>query len=88
MAGFDVFLKKSANKELEILEGKIRLRVDGCLQYLKEKPLPFREYDLAKLKGFEDTYRIRIGNVRIVYEVLADIRTILVLKVRKRERII
>ncbi|MFQ6055193.1 MAG: type II toxin-antitoxin system RelE/ParE family toxin, partial [Methanosarcinales archaeon] len=39
------------------------------LDILESNPLPFKKYDLKKLKGYQDTYRIRIGDLRIVYEI-------------------
>jgi mRNA interferase RelE/StbE len=36
---------------------------------LRTDPAPFRRFDVAKLKGYENFYRIRIGDLRIIYEV-------------------
>jgi mRNA-degrading endonuclease RelE of RelBE toxin-antitoxin system len=32
---------------------------------LKNDPIPFRKFDIVKLNGYENIYRIRIGDLRI-----------------------
>jgi hypothetical protein len=39
---------------------------------LKNDPLPFKKTDICKLKGYDNSYRIRIGNIRIVYDVFVE----------------
>lgn len=39
------------------------------LTRMQENPIPDESYDVAKIKGFTDTFRIRIGDVRVVYQV-------------------
>jgi mRNA interferase RelE/StbE len=53
---------------------------------LKTDPIPFRKLDVCKLKGYDNTYRIRVGNLRIVYEVLWTKRTIIIHYVGPREK--
>jgi len=36
---------------------------------LKSNPIPYKKYDVAKLKGYRNTYRIRLGKLRVIYEV-------------------
>ncbi len=40
--------------------------------------MPAKRYDVKKLKGYEDTYRVRIGRLRIVYEVNWKKKTIII----------
>ena len=44
-------------------------RVLLVLEALSQNPAPVPEYDVRKLAGMHDTYRIRIGEIRIEYEV-------------------
>jgi mRNA interferase RelE/StbE len=37
---------------------------------MKENPVPAESFDIVKIKGSSDTFRIRIGDIRIVYQVL------------------
>ena len=36
---------------------------------LKSEPIPYRKYDVSKLRGREDAYRVRVGDIRLVYHV-------------------
>ena len=42
-------------------------RVILALEVLTQNPAPVLQYDVKKLKGLKDTYRIRIGDIRIEY---------------------
>jgi mRNA-degrading endonuclease RelE of RelBE toxin-antitoxin system len=44
-------------------------RVLLVLEALSQNPAPAPEYDVKKLAGMYDTYRIRIGQIRIEYQV-------------------
>jgi len=41
---------------------------------------------LRKLKGYDNVYRIKVGNIRIVYEVLWARRTIIIHYIGSREK--
>ncbi len=61
---FKVKVKRRAVRTLERLPKDYRLRVLEVLDKLRTNPLPFRDYDIKKLKGFEDTFRICLGDIR------------------------
>ncbi len=60
-----VTLKRTAEKELEILPTKIHDRIVKHLNSLKEQPLPVGS---KKLRGREG-YRTRVGAYRILYAI-------------------
>jgi len=60
---------KDAIKFVEKLDGKMKSKLGAIFKVLKIDPLPFREYDLKKLKGTKNFYRVRIGKIRIIYEI-------------------
>ena len=66
---FKVRIKRKAAKTLERLTKEYRLRVLEVLDELKTNPVPYKNYDIKKLKRFEDTFRVRIGGIRIVYTI-------------------
>lgn len=67
MVSFRVFIKPSAGKELEAVGSKPdRLRIIGKIRNLAEHP---RLHGSEKLAGYDDRYRVRQGNYRIVYEI-------------------
>ena len=53
---------------------------------LKQNPAPVPEYDVKKLRGLKDIYRLRIGDIRIEYEVDWEAKLISVLLVEFRQR--
>jgi mRNA interferase RelE/StbE len=59
---FAVFLKRSAEKELEILPQDIQQRIIKRLLSLKEDPRPL---GVKKLLGGE-RYRLRVGDYRVL----------------------
>ena len=83
---FVVKVKRRAFKALERLPRDYRLRVLEALDELSTNPIPFKRYDLKKLKGYEDTFRIRIGDIRIVYTIDWDSKNIIVHYIGPRER--
>ena len=41
-------------------------------------------YDVRKIKGHIDTYRVRIGDIRAIYEILWDDRRVNVLLIERK----
>lgn len=66
---FIVKAKGKALKKLKNFPKGIRKRIDELILILKENPLPYLKFDLAKMEGYKDTYRIRIGKVRVIYKI-------------------
>jgi len=75
---FNIKIKRKALRKLTKLDGKRKRRIKRTVLILKNDPIPFRKLDVCKLRGYDNTYRIRVGNLRIVYEVLWDKRTIII----------
>ncbi|MDZ4808271.1 MAG: type II toxin-antitoxin system RelE/ParE family toxin [Bacteroidota bacterium] len=63
---YKVRLKKPAEKYLNKLSGKMYLAVRYKIEELKINPVPG---DAIPLKGYSQTYRIRLGSLRIIYEI-------------------
>jgi len=79
---FEVYLSRQAKKFLEMLDENSRKRIKEKLRLLADNPfsLPYK-----KIKGRESTYRIRIGDYRVIYSVRG--KEVRILKIDKRERI-
>ena len=84
---FEVKLKKTAEKFILRLDKKRRDKIIRLLEELETNPLPFKIYDLVKLKGFDHRYRIRLGKIRVVYEIDFERKKITVWNVDYRGRI-
>ncbi len=82
MASYEVRLSRSARKELVAIRVKAdRTRVVAALERLSSDPRPLGS---VKLTTSASTYRIRIGDYRVIYEVLDDILVVDVTKVGHR----
>ncbi len=82
---FDVLSASRARKSAKKLPETHRRRIVDFLLILRENPIPAEYYDVKKLKGQKDTYRARIGDLRIIYEVLWDLKRVYVLVIEHRE---
>jgi mRNA-degrading endonuclease RelE of RelBE toxin-antitoxin system len=83
---FEVVAASRARKSAKKLPEDYRRRIFELLLILRENPVPAEYYDVKKLKGLTDTYRARIGDLRVIYEVLWDLKRVHVLVIEHRER--
>jgi mRNA interferase RelE/StbE len=82
VAGYDVFIKPSALKELESVGNrKLRQNLAEHIQVLADNPRP----PGCKKLSSKDQYRIRRGAYRVVYSVDDERRTVLVVKIGHRK---
>lgn len=82
MAKYDLLISQSAEKALKRLPGKEASRVVAAIEKLAIEPRP---QGCRKLSGESDTYRVRVGAYRIIYEIEDRLLRILVLKVGHRK---
>jgi mRNA interferase RelE/StbE len=83
---FKIVLTHQALKSFEKLPLKVKKHVSEVLDALVQTPVPFRSFDVNKLKGFRNTYRIRIGDWRIIYEYDSKARVIIVHDILTRKK--
>jgi len=81
MGKYRLRLKKSAAKEIENLPKKDCARVVGAIQKLLDDPYG---QNIQKLSG-QEKYRIRVGNYRVLYEIINDELVVMVVKVAHRK---
>ncbi len=81
---YRVEVKKSAVKEIAALPKRDRRRVVRAIDALADDPRPD---GVRKLTGAEDAYRIRVGDYRIVYQIVDDVLIVLVVRVAHRKDI-
>ncbi len=74
--------KKSTKKDLRKLPASVVDRVIAAVEALMDEPFPL---GVEKLAGAEHAYRIRLGDYRIIYEVLVEAELIEIQRVRHRK---
>jgi mRNA-degrading endonuclease RelE of RelBE toxin-antitoxin system len=82
---FEVTVTQRAQKVSKRLPEHYKRRIIELLLILRENPVPAEYYDIKKLKGYADTYRARIGDIRVIYEISWNQRAIDVLLIEPRE---
>lgn len=78
---YTIIIPKPVQKQLKNLPTETYQRVIEKIEQLSGQP---RSLDTKKLKGFENEYRIRIGDYRVRYEINDKTLTILLLSCRHR----
>ena len=63
---YRIVVPRSVQKQLDDLPDNVYDRVNEKIMALKEYPRP---RGCVKLKGYENEYRIRVGNYRVRYEI-------------------
>lgn len=81
MAKYSIEFKKSAVKELNELDNKAIKKIIIKIKSLANNPRPEGSIKLTT----EERYRIRIGNYRILYEIIDDRLVIYIVKVAHRK---
>ena len=81
---YAVRFKVSAEKELARLPVTIQARVVEAVRALSLVPKP---PGVKKLKGWDDSYRVRVGDYRIVYQLLEKEVVIYVVRIAHRSSV-
>lgn len=82
MDSFRVEWRQAAYKELRGLPQHDRGRIVEAVNKLADNPQPNGS---KKLKDSEDGYRIRVGDYRVIYELLGEVRIVFIQRVRHRK---
>lgn len=82
MERFDIRWRNSTKKDIRSLPRQEVARVIEAVSQLADNPLP---HGSQKLSGSERTYRIRVGDYRVLYEVFSDSHIVEVQRVRHRK---
>ncbi|MGC9059003.1 MAG: type II toxin-antitoxin system RelE family toxin [Candidatus Aenigmatarchaeota archaeon] len=79
----EIFIHKDAVKFLKKLNPKLKEKIKKVISVLRFFPLV--RLDIAKLAGYENIFRVRIGKVRILFEYQEKERKIFIKKIGFRE---
>lgn len=81
---YTIIIPKAVQKQLDALPDDIYDRIAVKIQELAENPRPD---GVVKLKGYENEYRIRIGDYRVRYEIEDEELRILLLQCKHRKEV-
>jgi len=81
MDSYNIEWKHSAARELRKLPREAVLRILQAVEQLATEPYP---HGVRKLVGAQHTYRIRVGDYRVVYNVVSSTFIIQIVRVGHR----
>lgn len=81
---YQIIITKSIQKQLDNLPNNLKERVYEKIGQLADEPRP---NGVVKLKGYENEYRIRIGDYRLRYEIKDEELIILLIQCRHRREV-
>ncbi len=81
MGSYRIEWKQSAEKELRQVSKDVRVRVIRAVEALGDQPMP---RNARKLIGADQTYRLRVGDYRVIYFVHTSPLIIEIVRVRHR----
>lgn len=82
MTTYRVEFTTAAAKELRKLDAQIRRRVLSGIAELEREPRP---HGVRNLSGYDNAWRVRIGDYRVLYEVIDDQVLVTVVRVAHHE---
>jgi mRNA interferase RelE/StbE len=82
MDSFELRWRTSTKKDLRQLPPQEIARIVEAVTELAAQPFP---HGSQKMTGSDHTYRIRIGDYRVVYEVVAALKLVEIQRVRHRK---
>lgn len=84
---YNVLIDKRLYKDLEKIPDHISEKFLAALDESEKDPVtPRPKFDVKPLKGFPDTYRLRIGDYRVLYHVDEVIKEVKITSVVHRKK--
>jgi len=81
---YTLFVNPKIEKELSKIDNRMALKIRTSIRSLAKDPRP---KGVKKLQGSDKTYRIRVGDYRIIYEIYDSKVLILIVNVGHRKNI-
>ncbi len=79
---YEVFISRKARRSIRKLAAKERPRMFEAIKLLGENPRPT---GCKKIRGAERTWRIRVGDYRILYDIEDQVRVVTIEQVVHRK---
>ena len=84
MAEYRLFIKPSAQNELDALDDSLFARLDLKIMTLAENPRPS---GCKKLKDYDDQWRIRVGDWRVLYTIDDSAKVVRITRIAHRREV-
>ncbi len=81
---YKISIKRSVEKDFRRIDKMQIPRLLNAIEALADNPFPV---NCRKLVGAEHTYRLRLGDYRVIYFVLEDLRQIEIQRVAHRKEV-
>jgi len=81
---YRLLLHKSVTKFLEKCPSKQRQEIKQKLELLKQNPYSNSQLDIKIMQGYEEVYRLRVGQYRLIYQIKQNELIIFVMKAGNR----
>jgi len=83
---FKVLLHRQAERALYKLPKRVLRQVYDLISELELYPVPWRTWDIRKIRGEEDAYRVRLGRYRVIYWVDWTGKDVVILRIASRKK--
>ena len=83
MSNYKIEFKKSALKEIKKINKTDAKKIMVRIGELASEPRPFNCIKLTN----DDKYRVRVGDYRVLYEIIDDLLVINVVKIKHRKEV-
>jgi len=82
MASFKIEWKGSSERDIRNIDRQYVHRIINAIESLSENPFPIQ---FKKLRDSESSYRIRVGDYRIIYQVDSQKKVVTIYHIRHRK---
>ena len=80
---YKVLLERRAEKDLDVLELSLRKRITEHLLLLAKNP---KSSGCKKLAGAKNAYRIRVSDLRVIYEISDKDKQVKIYRIKHRAK--
>ena len=77
-----LYITAKAQRDLGRLPNKLGIKLNAEIAKLAVNPFLVNS---KKLRGRDDTYRIRVGDYRVIYEINKDTQELVITKIKHRK---
>ena len=81
---YTIEVRPGARRDLKALPREMLPRISRKIDSLANNPRP---RGVEELSGSEDSYRVRVGDYRILYEIRDDVILVIIVRVRHRREV-